>query len=408
MAAAAEALGLSERQLWRLRRAFERDGPAGLVHGNRGRPSPRRLDEELRTMVTALARDRYAGINDCHLAELLAEREGLVVSRPSVQRLRHAAGLPAKRRRRPPRHHSRRQRMATEGTLLQLDGSRHAWLEDRGPWLTLLAAIDDATGRVVGATFRQQEDAAGYLELLAVIVSRHGLPGAIYRDRHGVFEPPERHADGRDPGLPSQVGRALAELGIRSIAARSPQAKGRIERLFGTLQDRLVAELRLAGVCDLAGANDFLPGFLERHNARFAVPALDPEPDWLAVPRHIKLERVLVLKYRRKVARDHTVRLDGRVLQLPRARYAYSGKTVEVHLRLDGTLVAFDGRRQLALSPAPAEPRQLRAQAADRVAPSLEPAAAALPWKPPPDHPWKRRTLPVRLNQPRLTDSLSR
>jgi hypothetical protein len=298
--------------------------------------------------------------------------------------------------------------MATEGTLLQLDGSRHAWLEDRGPWLTLLAAIDDATGRVVGATFRQQEDAAGYLELLAVIVSRHGLPGAIYRDRHGVFEPPERHADGRDPGLPSQVGRALAELGIRSIAARSPQAKGRIERLFGTLQDRLVAELRLAGVCDLAGANDFLPGFLERHNARFAVPALDPEPDWLAVPRHIKLERVLVLKYRRKVARDHTVRLDGRVLQLPRARYAYSGKTVEVHLRLDGTLVAFDGRRQLALSPAPAEPRQLRAQAADRVAPSLEPAAAALPWKPPPDHPWKRRTLPVRLNQPRLTDSLSR
>jgi transposase len=408
MAAAAEALGLSERQLWRLRRAFERDGPAGLVHGNRGRASPRRLDEELRTTVTALARDRYAGINDCHLAELLAEREGLVVSRPSVQRLRHAAGLPAKRRRRPPRHHSRRQRMATEGTLLQLDGSRHAWLEDRGPWLTLLAAIDDATGRVVGATFRQQEDAAGYLELLAVIVSRHGLPGAIYRDRHGVFEPPERHADGRDPGLPSQVGRALAELGIRSIAARSPQAKGRIERLFGTLQDRLVAELRLAGVCDLAGANDFLPGFLERHNARFAVPALDPEPDWLAVPRHIKLERVLVLKYRRKVARDHTVRLDGRVLQLPRARYAYSGKTVEVHLRLDGTLVAFDGRRQLALSPAPAEPRQLRAQAADRVAPSLEPAAAALPWKPPPDHPWKRRTLPVRLNQPRLTDSLSR
>jgi transposase len=408
MAAAAEALGLSERQLWRLRRAFERDGPAGLVHGNRGRASPRRLDEELRTTVTALARDRYAGINDCHLAELLAEREGLVVSRPSVQRLRHAAGLPAKRRRRPPRHHSRRQRMATEGTLLQLDGSRHAWLEARGPWLTLLAAIDDATGRVVGATFRQQEDAAGYLELLAVIVSRHGLPGAIYRDRHGVFEPPERHADGRDPGLPSQVGRALAELGIRSIAARSPQAKGRIERLFGTLQDRLVAELRLAGVCDLAGANDFLPGFLERHNARFAVPALDPEPDWLAVPRHIKLERVLVLKYRRKVARDHTVRLDGRVLQLPRARYAYSGKTVEVHLRLDGTLVAFDGRRQLALSPAPAEPRQLRAQAADRVAPSLEPAAAALPWKPPPDHPWKRRTLPVRLNQPRLTDSLSR
>jgi len=236
MAEAAAALELSERQLWRLRAALERDGPAAIVHGNRGRASPRRLADELRATVISLAHDRYRGINDCHLAELLAEREGLVISRQSVQRLLRAAGQPAKRGRRRPRHRSRRERMAAEGSLLQLDGSRHRWLEERAPWLTLLAAIDDATGKVVAATFREQEDAAGYLELLRDIVTGHGLPAAVYRDRHGIFEAPaERADDGRDAGLPSQVGRALVELGIRSIAARSPQAKGRIERLWGHL-----------------------------------------------------------------------------------------------------------------------------------------------------------------------------
>lgn len=408
MTAAAEALELSERQLWRLRTAFERDGPAALVHGNRGRASPRRLDDELRQTVIRFACDRYRGINDCHLAELLAECEGLTISRQSVQRVLRAAGLPAKRRRRRPAHRSRRERMAAEGSLLQLDGSRHAWLEQRGPWLSLLAAIDDATGKVVAAVFREQEDAAGYLELLRAVVTVHGLPAAVYRDRHGIFEAPaERATDGRDGGLPSQVGRALVELGIRSIAAHSPQAKGRIERLFGTFQDRLVVELRLAGIGDRESANAFLPGFIARFNGRFAVPALDAATDWLPIPRQIDLERVLVLKYRRKVAKDHTVRLDGRVLALPRARYAYSGRTVEVHVRLDGTLVAFDGRRQLALTAAPAEPRQLRAQHADRAAPSLEPAPATLPWLPPADHPWRRVTPGSKLER-RLTESLSR
>ncbi len=408
MAEAAEILGLSERQLWRLRSAFEHDGPAGLVHGNRGRASPRRLDADLRERVAGLARERYADVNDCHLAELLAEREGLLISRPSLQRILRGAGLPAKRRHRRARHRSRRERMAAAGTLLQLDGSRHAWLEERGPWLTLLGAIDDATGKVVGAVFRVQEDAAGYLELLRDIVTTYGLPGAVYRDRHGIFEAPaERADDGRDTGLPSQVGRALVELGIRSIAAHSPQAKGRIERLWGTFQDRLVVEMRLADISDLAAANAFLPAYLDRHNEHFTVPALSEQSDWLAVPRHINLERVLVLKYRRKVAKDHTVRLDGRVLQLPRARYAYSGKTVEVHVRLDGSLVAFDGQRQLALTAAPPEPRQLRTQRR-RAAPSLEPAEATLPWTPPADHPWRRPGRGVKLKATRLTESLSR
>ena len=413
MAEAGEELGLSMRHLWRLRAAFEREGPAGLVHGNRGRSSARRMPAETGARIVELRRERYAGLNDSHFTELLAEREGIHVSRETVRAILRAEGIASPRRRRPPRHRSRRPRMAAEGTLLQLDGSQHAWLEERGPRLSLVGAIDDATGMVPAALFREQEDAAGYLELLHAIVISRGLPVAVYRDGHGAFAPTGRHGDGDDgpwaEAALSQVGRALIELGIGSITARSAQAKGRIERLWGTFQDRLVAELRLAGIADLAGANAFLPGFLVRFNARFEVPAGDPEPAWRPLPAELDPERVLVFKYLRKVARDHTIRLDGRVLQLPRwgTGAGYAGKRVEVHVRLDGSVVAFDGERELATLPAPADPVQLRAQRALRAGPGLVPAPATMPWIPPADHPWKRMTSDPRRKQ-RLTGSLGR
>jgi transposase len=405
MAEAAEQLGLSLRQLWRLRRAYVARGPASLVHGNRGRVSARRVEDGLRERVVALRRTTYGPINDSHFTELLAEREGIDLSRETVRSILRAEGVASPRRRRPPRHRSRRPRLPAEGRLLQLDGSPHAWLEDRGPAASLLGAIDDATGTVPTAVFREQEDAAGYLGLLRDIVTAKGIPDAIYRDRHGTFEPGQPRKDGAW-GV-SQVGRALAELGIRSVVAASPQAKGRIERLWGTFQDRLVVELRLAGIADLAAANAFLPGFLVRFNARFAVPALDAVPAWRPVPAEVDLDRVFVFKYRRKVAKDHTIRLDGRVLQLPRigGSSSYAGRLVEVHVRLDGTVVAFDGPRQLAALPAPPDPVQLRARHDDRAAPGLVPAPATLPWVPPTDHPWRRVRRDSKLYQ-RLTDSL--
>lgn len=410
MTEAADLVGLSERQLWRLRVAFERDGPAGLVHGNRGRPSGRRLDGSLQARVIDLRRTTYADVNDTHLAELLAEREGIEISRPSLQRILRAAGLASPRRRRPPRHRSRRERMPAEGLLLQLDGSRHDWLEERGARLTLVGAIDDATGMVPAATFRDQEDAAAYLEILRATIVAHGLPGALYHDRHSAFAPtaPGPAEPGAPPEL-SQVGRALVELGIGSIVARSPQAKGRIERLWGTFQDRLVVELRLAGVTDRAGANELLATFLPRFNARFAVPAADPVPAWRPVPAGVRLDRVLVFKYRCKVARDHTVRLDGRILQLPPGRggRGYAGRLVEVHLRLDGSIVAFDGPRQLAVRSAPADPVQLRAQGRLRPDPGLVPGAATLAWTPPTEHPWRRVRKGTKLYEQRLTESLN-
>lgn len=396
VADAATLLGLSERQVWRLRESFAHDGPAGLVHGNRGRPSGRRRPEAERARIVALAADRYEGVNDSHLAELLAEREAIVIGRSSLQRLLRAAGRPSPRRRRPPRHRSRRDRMPAEGLLLQIDGSRHDWLGERGPRLTLVGAVDDATGALVAATFREQEDAAGYLTVLRDAVRRYGIPVAVYRDRHGIFETSER---GRlsleeqllDRRLPTQVGRALEELGISSIAAGSPQAKGRVERTWGTCQDRLVVELRLAGAADLASANRVLARFLPRFNRRFAVPAANPEPAWRPLPAGLRLEHVCSLRYRRVVAADGTIRAGATILQLPAGAGGRSlaGRRIELQLRLDGRIIAWDGQRELLVREAPLDPVQLRALGQARS--TLGTAAPSVgSVGPRADHPWRR------------------
>ncbi len=407
IAEAGRELDLSERQVWRLIAAFERDGPSGLVHGNRGRPCPRRIDEKIRARVVELRRTTYADVNDSHFTELLLEREGIDLCRASVRAILRADGIASPRRRRPARHRSRRPRMPAEGLLLQLDGSRHRWLGKAGPEFSLLGAIDDATGRVVAACFREHEDAVGYFLLLRDVIRSHGVPDAVYHDRHSVFAPTRPRGTGEPDAPPdalSQFGRALAELGITSIVARSPQAKGRVERLWETFQDRLVVELRLAGITAIAAANDFLAAYLERHNARFAVPAADPVPAWLALPADVRPERILVFKYRRKVARDHTVQLRGRVLQLSRSSRAYAGRRVEVHVRLDGSIVAFDAERELAAAPAPPDPATLRPDRHQRPLPSLTPAASTLPWQPPREHPWRQVRRDSKLYQ-RLTDS---
>lgn len=309
--------------------------------------------------------------------------------------------------------------MPKEGLLLQTDGSRHDWLEDRGPWLTLVGYIDDATGLVTGAVFRDQEDSAGYLEALMTTIRRYGVPGSVYHDRHTIFEPPlaepltleEQLIDTR---VPTQLGRTFGELGIGSVKARSPQAKGRIERLWGTLQDRLVAELRLAGIADRDGANAFLPGYLVRHNRRFMVPAADPAPAWRRPARGTRLDRICCFKYRRTVARDGTVRAGATTLQLPAKPNGRSraGQKVELHVRLDGRLVVWDGQRELATTPAPLDAVQLRALATARVELGEKPRSAATATTPRRDHPWRQvrpgTKLHTKLNKRGgVTDSLS-
>jgi transposase len=398
VAEAAPLLALSERQVWRLVAAMRRSGPAGLAHGNRGRASPRRLPDLDRERIIALTRGKYAGVNDCHLAELLAEHEQILISRQALRRLLRDAGLASPRRRRRPRHRSRRDRMPQAGLLLQVDGSRHDWLEGRGPRMTLVGAIDDATGIVTGAVFREQEDTVGYLLVLRDTLRRYGVPAAVYRDRHTLFEPSERglltlEEQLADTRLPTQLGRAFAELEIVSIAARSPQAKGRIERLWGTAQDRLVSELRLAGVCSLDDANRLLAAFVPRFNRRFAVAPLDATSAWRPAPPPKALARICCLKHVRVVANDHTIRAGATIVQLPPRpdRRSYAGVRVELQHHLDGRLVVWDGERELLSQRA--DPAQLAAMASVRARLGTMPPSVRTAVKPATSHPWRRMAI---------------
>jgi transposase len=204
MQEAAPLLGVSERQGWRLLAAYRREGARGLVHKNRGRLPPNATPEAIQQQVVALARERYQGINHTQLTELLAEREGLRLSLATVRRLLVRAGLSSPRQRRPPNHRCRRQRMPQEGMLLPLDGSHQAWLEGRGPRLTLLLAVDDATGKVPDALFQEQEDTWGYLSLLQGIIERRGVPMAVYTDGHAVFQSRRSAPEGAGNSRPTQ------------------------------------------------------------------------------------------------------------------------------------------------------------------------------------------------------------
>ena len=413
---AAEVLGLSSRQVWRLKRAYQDTGVEALLHGNRGRASLCRLGDDLRAHVVELARGKYAGCNDSHLTELLALDEEIVLSRPTLRRVLRAAGIASVRKRRAPRHRQRRDRQPRSGMLLQVDGSPHHWFGADLPRCTLLAAIDDATSAVVAAVFRDQEDAAGYLLLLQQVLQQHGVPLAWYHDRHGIFlrsskEPWSIQEELAGRQELTQVGRALEQLGITSIAARSPQAKGRVERLWGTLQDRLVAELRLAAITTMDQAQRFLPAFLQRHNARFAVAADEPGLAYAAPDPTLDLERVFSFQYPRVVANDNTVRFAGERFQLPPGpgRRSYAHAHVLIHELLDGRRgVWFEGRWLLRL-PAPDQATPLRVRKTTRarqprlpLVPSLlsravpptrkptgEPTVRGLS-KPAPDHPWRR------------------
>jgi hypothetical protein len=312
---------------------------------------------------------RYAGCNHQHLTELLAEREGIVVSRPTIWRILTAAGVRSPRQRRPPKFRIRRERYPQEGMLLQIDGSWHDWLEGRGPWLSLVGAIDDATGTVPAALFRDREDAHGYLLLLQEIIEGKGVPIALYSDKHSIFTVNGKRPQTLDEQLqgtyePTQFGRALKELGIQSILADSPQAKGRIERGWGTFQDRLVSELRIEQAKTIDEATAVLRRFLPRFNARFAVPPAQPGSAYRPVPPGVRAQDVLCFKYVRMVAADNTLRFGDNVLQLlPKPeRASFSRARVTVLERLDGSLVVRHNGKTVASRKAPPEPAVLRAR----------------------------------------------
>ena len=353
---AADAVQLTVRQIQRLKRRFEAGGAPTLRHRSRGRPSPRRLSGKLACQIAVLMTTTYAGFNDVHLTEKLREVHGLAVCRESVRRIRLRLGRPATRPRRGPRHRRRRVREAASGALIQVDGSPFAWLEDRGPALTLLGAIDDATGAIVALGFRPHEDLHGYATLFRQVFVTHGLPVTVYGDRLNVFVRNDRHwtlaEELHGAQQPTHLGCMLQDLGIAYIAAHSPQAKGRIERLWATLQDRLASELRLRRIATADAATQFLPAFIADYNRRFARPAAAPAV-WRRPPRD--LDQILSCRYARVIARDNTVRLGVRWLQIPpgpRGR-SYAGGRVELRELLDGRLLALADGAVLATQASP-------------------------------------------------------
>ena len=402
----AAALGITVRQVRRLRRRFERAGPAGLAHGNRGRPSSRRLAPAVRDAVVQLMTMVYVGFNDTHLTEKLRESHALRISRETVRRLRQALGQPATRARRAPRARRRRAPEAARGALIQIDGSPFRWLEERGPELVLLGAVDDATTEILALQFRPAEDVHGYTTLFRDVFLRHGVPLAVYGDRLNLLVRNDRHWSfeeqlaGRQ--APTHLGRMLQRLAIGYVAAHSPQAKGRVERLWETLQDRLVSELRLRAIATVEAAQAYLPEFIADFNRRFGKPPADNQAVWRRPPRDLAL--ILGCRYRRVVARDNTVRLGPRLVQLRGGR-SYAGLTVEVRELLDGRVVVLHDDVILGETPspgptfilkprrAPSDDRRPRRPAAPRARPQRLPRLAPKTHtgrRPLPTHPWVR------------------
>ena len=347
---AARLLQCSERQVQRLKRRYEPDSPAWVRHGNRGRSMPWAVSPPQKRLILDLARGKYGGFNDSHLTEKLRDEEGLSLSRETVRRILRAAKLASPQKRRPRQYRSRRPPRPRFGMMAQTDASRHDWLEGRGPLLTLIGFQDDATGQILAAHFQlEAENTVGYLRALRSMIDTHGVPLSLYRDRHSIFQRNDTHwtlaeqLAGKQS--PTQLGRALDELGIEQIPAYSPQAKGRIERVWRTFQDRLVSELRLACVATTEHANAVLARFCADYNQRFARPAAEAACDFRRLPRRFDLARCLSFRYQRVVAPDHTVTLGAHSIALPPlpSQRGYAGETVELSHQLDGTLHVYRG-----------------------------------------------------------------
>jgi transposase len=352
---ASQIVGVSKRQMRRICRRVEAEGRSGVVHGNTGRRPWNQADDELRGEVVELFRTKYAGFNDQHFTEKLESDEGIEVSRSTVRRWLRGASLPSARKRRAPKHRRRRERKAQAGMMVLWDGSHHDWLENRGPRLCLMGTIDDATGELLpGAHFVEQECSAGYLRNLLEIGRVKGLPWMIYMDQHSALRRNDDYwtleEELRGEQDPTHVGRALKALGIEVIYALTPQAKGRVERLWGTLQDRLVSELRLVEASTQDEANTVLERYIAEHNERFAIAPADAESAWGKVRRGVDLERVCSFYYEATVLNDNTVRLSGQIIDIPEGprKRSYAKAKVEVRQLLDGTWRVYHRNKLIA------------------------------------------------------------
>ncbi len=392
---AGEALGLTARHIRRLLQRVQADGDAGLVHRGRGKPSNRRMPAQVTAKVLGLYARRYADCGPTLAAEKLAEHHGITLSDETLRRWLQARGIDHFRRRKRP-HRAWRERKPHVGEWLQLDGSHHDWFEGRGPRCVLMAYIDDASSQVY-ARFYDYEGTIPALDSFQRYVRQYGIPLAVYADRHTTYQSPAQptvaeQLAGAEPT--SQFGRALDELGVELIPAYSPQAKGRVERLFNTFQDRVVKEMRLAGGSTRDAANQFLAAYLPTYNRRVTVAPAQAADLHRPRPAARALDQILCLKTPRVARRDWTVAHHGQLYQIDQP---VQTTQVLVEDRLDGTMrITHHGRslRYHAISARPKKTVEVP------TGPSFQ-----RPVKPSATHPWQKRLLPERRTQtatPRL------
>lgn len=352
---AAALLGLTDRHVRRLAARLEAEGPAALVHGNRGRVPANLTPEALKDEILELAATEYPGFNDVHLMEALSRDHGIRIGRETLRGWLREAGRPPKRKRRSPAHRSRRQRRPQRGMMVQWDGSHEHWFGPEHPKLVLMAAVDDADGKLVGTRFMPSDSGAAYLLTLDEILKREGIPASLYQDRHGALHRNDGHWSLQEElagvQAPTQIGAVLEDLGIEPIFARSAQGKGRIERYFGVAQDRLIAELAYAGITTIEEGNQFLDEYwYDAFNERFAKEPAQAETQYCPIDEQQR-RQVVSFRYHRKVANDNTVRLGDVTIQIPpgpRGR-SYAKARVEARQHVDGTWSVLYQGRQIAM-----------------------------------------------------------
>jgi transposase len=322
-------ISLSERQIRRMVARISKEGDAGIRHRARGKPSHRKLPFKER--IVELYRKHYPDFGPTLFTEKLAEREGITVSRETVRTWLLEAGEWKKHRKRKI-HRQWRERKDHYGEMLQMDGSHHDWFEGRGPLCVLMAYIDDATGSVYGR-FYDYEGTIPAMDSFKRYITTYGLPMSVYLDKHTTYKSWVRKDEFQEAEPISQFGRALQELNVRKLHAHSPQAKGRIERLFHTFQDRVVKEMRLKGVSTIEEANEFLLSYLPVYNRRFSVTPKEKENLHRTVT--VDLDTVLCIKTERTLKNDHTIKYNGTLYQIDDT---IRGKRVMVEELIDGSM----------------------------------------------------------------------
>jgi len=377
---ASEMLSLSERQIRRIVKRIGQEGDIGIVHKSRGKESRRKLPEKLTERVIYLYKQKYQGFGPTLFSEKLAELEDIHISDETARKWLIEAGQWEKGRKKR-QHRQWRQRKEYYGEMVQMDGSHHDWFEGRGSECVLMAYIDDATGKVY-CRFYEYEGTIAAMDSFKRYIKKYGIPMSIYFDKHTTYKSPaeptiEEEINGQEPL--SEFGRALKELGVQRIYAHSPQAKGRIERLFKTLQDRLIKEMRLKGIKSIEEANKFLKTYLPKYNKKFSLKAHRSEDLHMPVPEGIDLDAILCIKTVRTVRNDNTISYQKELYQIEEVM---AGKIVTVTERIDGTMrILYQGRklkfRQINVRPE--RPQKQKVKIKRRTA-----------YIPPADHPWRK------------------